>query len=84
MTDAQEKALRRMAQSPYVAPSDIGYAMTPDREVPLRSQGAGRIGGAMAKRLIALGLAQDCSHLRWGFPAYRITRAGRVAIGECR
>lgn len=80
LTKAQHRALVRLADSVYATPADIGYAICPDRDPPLKGQGAGRIGGSMAKRLIDLGLVEDASHLRWGFSAYRITGAGRLAL----
>jgi hypothetical protein len=80
MTEAQRLALRSMAAVPFVAPSEIGYAMTRDRPYPLKAQGAGRVGASMAIRLIKLGWVEDCSFLRGGFPAYRITGAGRAAV----
>jgi len=72
----EEAAVFRPSQ-PWLTPAEIGYAMTPKREWPLKPQGAGRIGGGMAKRLIARGYAMDVSSLlRGGFAAYRITAKG--------
>lgn len=80
LTPAQEKALRCLAKRPWVTPSEIGAAMTEGRQYPMKPQGAGRIGGAMATRLVKAGLAQNASYKREGFPAYEISQAGRLAL----
>jgi predicted transcriptional regulator with HTH domain len=59
----------------YVTPADIGAAM--GGTLTMKAQGLGRMGGRRAKRLIGMGLVEDCSVMRGGFPAYRITALGR-------
>jgi len=73
-------AALRDARDGYLTPSEIGYAMTDGRQWPLKPQGAGRVGGGMARRLMVKGWIEDASRLRSGFPAYRITPAGRKAL----
>lgn len=81
LTDPQLRALRFLGEKQRsVTPAMIGEAMTRDRKHPLAPQGAGRIGGAMARRLIDKGLAVDASHDRGGFPAYRISAKGRRVL----
>lgn len=82
MTEPQRLALAAMIAVPYLTPAEIGYAISPDRPGGrvLKAQGAGRIGGSMASRLIKFGWAENCSHLHMGFPAYRITDVGRIAF----
>lgn len=83
LSQAERRALRAMAQREWMTPAEIGHAMTVGREWPLKDQGAGRVGGGMAKRLIAKGMVMDVSFKRQGFPAYRITQDGRrAAFGE--
>jgi predicted transcriptional regulator with HTH domain len=60
----------------YVTPAEIGLAM--GGTVTGKPQGLGRMGGRRAKRLIGMGLVEDCSVMRGGFPAYRITALGRA------
>ncbi len=81
LTEAQRLALTALSTAKYLLPSEIGYAMTPDRpHRPLVAQGAGRVGSSMAQRLIKLGFAVDASWRRDGYPAYEITPAGRDAL----
>ena len=63
-------------------PAQIGAAMTPGRKYPLKPQGAGRIGGAMAKRLIAMGLVRDASREHGGFPAYEVSPEGIRVVAQ--
>jgi hypothetical protein len=78
LTDKQRRALEYLNTRPWVTPADLGNALS-DRK-HLTAQGAGRIGGSMAGRLIKLGAAESCARYRGGFPAYRITPAGRAAL----
>ena len=56
MTKPQLLAMTALFESAYpLSPSSIGYAMTPNREHPLKRQGAGRLGGTMMARLWRLG-----------------------------
>jgi hypothetical protein len=58
----------------YATPAEIGAAM--GGTVTGKPQGLGRMGGRRAKRLIEKGLVEDCSFMRGGFPAYRVTALG--------
>ena len=78
LTEPQRRALRYLAGRSYATPAEIGEAMGGTRSG--KAQGLGRLGGAMAARLIKRGLAYDASGSRGGFPAYSITRAGREAV----
>lgn len=78
MTDPQRRALTLLSSKPFASPAELG-AVISDRP-HLTAQGAGRIGGSMAARLIKLGWAVSCSWERGGFPAYRITRDGQEAL----
>jgi hypothetical protein len=76
LTEIDRKVLSWMAQClRYVTPAEIGSAM--GGTVSGKAQGLGRMGGRRAKRLIEKGLVEDCSAMRGGFPAYRITALGR-------
>ena len=80
MTKPQKLALLALYESAWpLSPSSLGYAMTPDREFPLRPQGAGRIGGAMAWRLRRKGWVQSYSSAP---QLYALTDAGIQAIKE--
>lgn len=79
MSPAQRRALECLAAGYWRTPADLGYAVS-TRTRPIKAQGAGRVGGAMGARLIALGWAVSAAHLRGGFPAYAITEAGRRAL----
>ena len=81
ITDKQHLALAFMADRRFATPQEIGAAIGgTKRNIP---QGLGRIGGAMAARLVKARLVESASHLHSGFAAYRITGAGRRVI-ECR
>lgn len=83
MTPAELRAARFMKGKRYAIPSEIGYAICEDRSkrgaggmVP---QGAGRLGGSVASRLVRKGFAEHSTE-RNGFAAYRLTKAGEDAI----
>jgi len=83
LTPTQQKTLTLLSKGP-LAPSSIGEALSTRRH--LKAQGAGRLGGGVAARLIKMGFARH-SDARGGFPCYEITEAGRqalVATGEER
>lgn len=86
LTEAQRCALEFLRdRSIPAAPSEIGEALRSrpgDRRKHGKGagQGLGRTGGAMAHRLIKAGYVADASRERGGFPAYRITAAGRAAL----
>lgn len=80
LTKPQRLALEFLDRAAFATPQQIGYAMTPDRDYPLKPQGAGRIGGAMGCRLVRMGLAHDASLSNSGFSAYSISRQGRAAL----
>lgn len=82
LTNAQRTALRFLASRPNASPAELGYALTEGRKYPMVPQGAGRLGGTMAWRLIKVGLAESAALLRGGFPAYAITPAGRTALSR--
>lgn len=77
---------------PWVSPSDIGWYATGygDRRRDRRqwqgsNQGAGRVGGALASKLVRQGLAQLRPLGRRGepyAPAYRITQRGRQVLEQ--
>jgi hypothetical protein len=78
LTPGQIKALRYLASLPpdrSAAPNEIGQAMGGTKSG--KAQGLGRMGGAMAHRLIKMHLVVDMSPRRGGFPAYAITHEGR-------
>ncbi len=78
ITEKQRAVLLFLSKQPHAIPQEIGAAAGgTKRNIP---QGLGRIGGAMAHRLIKKGLVEDASFLRSGFPAYRITGAGRQML----
>ncbi len=79
LTVAEAKALRFLSSVDWAAPNQIGQAMGGTRSG--KSQGLGRMGGAMAHRLIKRHLVVDMSRQRGGFPAYSITHEGRAALG---
>lgn len=87
LTEPQINALRFLAKCGLggAMPAQIGEAMdvngTYKHGHGLSAQGAGRLGGTMAKRLIAKGLAQHARHPQ-GFSLYRITEAGRAALAS--
>jgi hypothetical protein len=81
LTEPQIKALRYLATVGYAAPNEIGQAIGGTRSG--KAQGLGRLGGAIAHRLIKLDLAVDQSWRRGGFPAYAITQAGRIHPSLC-
>ena len=60
-----------------MTPARIGYALTANRAPPLKAQGAGRVGGAMAGRLRRMGLVQDVSD---PFPLFALTARGRSLV----
>ena len=74
LTDNDRKVLSWMTHIRYATPADIGTVM--GGTVSGKAQGLGRMGGRKAKRLIGMGLVEDCSAMRGGFPAYRITALG--------
>lgn len=73
VTPTTLKILRYMVGKPFCTPAEIGGVIGTKTN---KAQGLGRMGGRLAKKLVADDLAGDCSHLRGGFPAYRITLAG--------
>lgn len=80
LSSAQRLVLEFLADRPWASPSEIGWAMTPNRTHPLVPQGAGRVGASMAVRMIKQGLVEHETKGRSGFPAYRISPAGRRAL----
>lgn len=80
LTDEEYEVLVALSKAVFLIPSEIGYVMTTGRQYPLKPQGAGRVGGGMARRLMVKGLVDDASFLRGGFPAYRITGKGLKAL----
>lgn len=81
LTEAAQRALRHLAGVDYALPSEIGQAMGGTKSG--KAQGLGRLGGAMAARLVKAGWAIDRSRLRQGFSAYGITAAGRRVLATC-
>lgn len=77
-------ALAFLAGRKWATPADIGNAIAPDARggLGMTAQGAGRMGGRTARRLMDSGLVADASWRRNGFPAYSITDAGREALAE--
>ncbi len=82
LTEPQRKALTFLASVTCASPAAIGYAMTPARKHPLKAQGAGRLGGTMAARLMRNGLVCNASYMNSGFAAYAITAKGRQALND--
>lgn len=80
LTKAQRRCLEFLAtRGTFGARSGaIGEAMS-DRP-HLRSQGAGRLGGAMCACLEKRGLTVNSSSHYGGFPGWAITPAGRSAL----
>jgi hypothetical protein len=76
------KALAFLATVPWATPADIGHAIAPEARLGhgMTAQGAGRMGGRVAHRLMDKGLVANASSRRGGFPAYSITPAGRDAL----
>ena len=77
LTAPQRKALEFLASVSYAAPSENCSAMGGTRGN--KSQGLGRLGGAMGARLFKMGLAYHSS-ARLGFPAYSISFEGRKIL----
>lgn len=77
ITLAAKRALTDMSAGPRTAAS-LGYAMTPDRDWPLKPQGAGRIGALMAVRLKRRGWVRNalCRNPQY----YELTLEGREAL----
>jgi hypothetical protein len=74
LTEADRKVLSWMVRIRYSTPADIGTMI--GGTVSGKAQGLGRMGGRKAKRLREMGLVEDCSAMRGGFPAYRVTALG--------
>lgn len=81
LTEPQKKALQYLASVPWAAPSEIGQAMIADG-ARMKAQGMGRLGGTMATRLMKRGLVFPADSQRSGFPAYRISAAGREVLKD--
>lgn len=82
LTPAEARALKLLVGVVYATPAQIGHAVAESRTKRpggMKDQGAGRLGGTVASRLVKKGLAEDASRLRSGYPAYRINAAGRKA-----
>lgn len=85
LTDAQRWALQAIADGYGQAPNQLGQKMmerpgAADHRngTPYKSQGYGRMGGAMMSRLSNMGLIT-----KWGWPTRaRITTAGRRALEQ--
>jgi hypothetical protein len=85
ITATQRKALEHLDLVEYATPAEIGHTLGSTKTGS--AQGAGRLGASVLSRLLKSGLAENCSFLRHGFPAYRITGAGRDVVrqaGESR
>lgn len=84
LSDAQRRVLACLVKAPWDTPANIGWAMVEGRDTKAAhrgcAQGLGRIGGGMARKMIAQGLVKDASRERRGYPAYAITQAGREAL----
>lgn len=82
LTKAQRDALAFLAERQFASPAEIGYAICPVRPsgYALKAQGAGRLGGGSASRLVKLGFVRNASSERGGFAAYAITPEGRAAL----
>jgi predicted transcriptional regulator with HTH domain len=83
LTEIDRKVLQWLAKvwgpGTYATPAEIGRAM--GGTVRGSAQGLGRMGGRKAKRLREMGMVEDVSWQRGGFPAYRITSLGRQEVG---
>lgn len=87
LTAAQAWALRAIAEGYGNAPSQLGERMmerpgASDHRngTPYKSQGYGRMGGAMMARLKKVGLVST-----WGWPTKaKLTPAGRAAMEDKR
>lgn len=78
MTETERKILTHLANKPFCTPAEIGMAGGGTKRNT--AQGLGRFGASMIARLKERGLVEDCSALRGGYSACRITRAGRAAL----
>jgi hypothetical protein len=82
LTKAQRRALTFLATVPHATAGTLGYAMDDGSyKDTLRAQGAGRIGGAMAWRLMRRELVARVDR-GGGWMAYAITPAGRQALQQ--
>ena len=85
MTPSQIRAARFLMRCQYATPAEIGYAVAEDRARRpggMKAQGAGRLGGMIARQMVELGLVEFATRKREGYPAYRISPAGRAAINK--
>ena len=85
LTEPQRCALKALAKATYLSPGEIGYALTEGRKPPLRSQGAGRLGGTMGNRLVKMGLAKHYKSQFAGktwYRGYSINALGRSALRD--
>jgi hypothetical protein len=75
----QQRCLVYLKSRQYATPAEIGYAIALVQKRPggMKAQGAGRLGGMIASQLVTLGLAEIATTERDGFPAYRISPAGK-------
>lgn len=87
-TEPQARALRVLAErsdahpgNPFVTTVQFGYGMIPDRNPPLKAQGAGRLGGRMGLTLRGYGWARQHQD-SFARASYAITEAGREALRD--
>jgi len=84
-TPAQLRALSYLQKARWATPAELGHAIAEGRTTRpggMKEQGAGRLGGSIAAALVKLGLAEPAARDRDGFPAYRISSAGRAVLAN--